>query len=435
MKGGHKVRFNAWNRYIDITNIPSWTNRENYWDNRTTIRGEGYEGDCSSNAFLLLGVMNRENAIYLAQHTEGEGLSWEHATDLLNDAFPGVRHYWTKANTSGQILATLADGEATIGAYEGTDFAHYFVVFNQGGTIYVVDSYFHISASYDVYRQWYGNHGPIYIIDSSETSPSSAQRITREMIDRIVTWDDDDPLPLKLKAVSEKQLAALGRPADAPGAAYNPGAAYDPGGATPMVMLDERPRRCAVGDPGFGTPQCGQSMLGGPGSHSMFDPGSHSMFGPGSHSMFGPGSHSMLGPGGSHGFFGGPGPAQEDVKVMDFGRERPPDLHWAHSVSPFAKSEPIKLEVGQTVEFLNPKNQTEKEKNVGDILSIDPVMRTAQVKWYSGTLNAPAKVTTELLHNLNPIAGLGGSKTNRKTKRKTRRKSRNVHTTKNHFMI
>ncbi len=231
MKGGHKVKFNAWKRWIDTRDVPTNRRPENYHDERTTIRYEGYEGDCSSNAFLLLGLMNRETAIHLADRTGGYGLMWVHATDLLDAAFPGYDHVWRQANSIEQIKSVLADGEATIGGYNGYDFGHYFVVFNEGGKIYVADSYFHVTMPYEQYKKWYGTSGEIFIVDSNETAPSSEQRITIDIVNSVVNWDEDTKYPT-LEDLSEKQLSQARTPAaaytPARATAYAPSAAYTP---------------------------------------------------------------------------------------------------------------------------------------------------------------------------------------------------------------
>lgn len=204
MKGGHKVMFNAKNRGIDTSDIPG-IDTENYNDPRTTIRDMGYEGDCSCNAFLLLGFMSKEVAIYLAEYTKGLGLGWEYATKLLDAAFPDTTHIWKIANTLEQITGILKSGEATMGAYEG-DSSHYFVVFNKSDTIYVVDSWLHISMPYEEYKKRYADSN-IFVIDSDKTDQSSSQKITKALINRVLIWNDDTEFP-PLAEVSRKQLEA-----------------------------------------------------------------------------------------------------------------------------------------------------------------------------------------------------------------------------------
>jgi hypothetical protein len=203
-KGGHKVRFNIKSRGY-LPNALQWRSTKKRKPSK--LLDSKIENACSAHAFLVLGLITQENALFLASHTQTHGLGWIQALLILNRAFK-TSHVYREVNRDIDVHRYLKHGEATLGAITSDhDLGHFFVFLNHEDQIYVIDSSLQVCCDIHHYCVNCTLDGDIIALVDSTRSQLTTQSITQQIITDVLSIYN--PYPTLLFSIDKTAEEAI----------------------------------------------------------------------------------------------------------------------------------------------------------------------------------------------------------------------------------
>jgi hypothetical protein len=189
-RGGHKVKFNIKSRGY-IPNRLEWRSTKKRKPNK--LIEAKFEYGCSAHAFLVLGLLTEENALFLASHTQTHGLGWIQALLMLDRAFK-TTHIYREVTNDADVVRYLQPGEATLGAVQPENgMGHYFVFLNHQNQIYVIDSTEQVCCDLHNYCGNCTRESDIIALVDSTTSQLTTQSITKQIITDVLSMNNSYP--------------------------------------------------------------------------------------------------------------------------------------------------------------------------------------------------------------------------------------------------